>query len=35
MKTDAAHDSNPSQLISDKIASLGDWRGRTFARLRG
>jgi len=34
MKTDAAPGSNPSQLISDKIASLGDWRGPTLARLR-
>ena len=34
MKSDAAHSSNPSQLISDKIVSLGDWRGQTLARLR-
>ena len=34
MKSDATHGSNPSQMISDKIASLGDWRGQTLARLR-
>ena len=34
MQTDATHSPNPSQLISDKIASLGDWRGQTLARLR-
>ncbi len=34
MKTDATRSSNPSRLISDKIASLGDWRGQTLARLR-
>ena len=34
MQTDANHSPNPSQLISDKIASLGDWRGQTLARLR-
>ncbi len=26
---------SPSQLIDDKIASLGDWRGEMLARLRG
>jgi hypothetical protein len=34
MTTDATHDSDPSQSISDKIASLGDWRGLMLARLR-
>jgi hypothetical protein len=26
--------SNPSQLITDSIADLGDWRGKLLARLR-
>jgi hypothetical protein len=26
--------SNPSQLITDSIAELGDWRGKLLARLR-
>jgi hypothetical protein len=34
MKTDATHSPDASQLITDKIASLGDWRGETLARLR-
>ena len=25
---------NPSQLISNRIAELGDWRGETLARMR-
>jgi hypothetical protein len=25
---------NPSQLIDERIASLGDWRGETLARVR-
>ncbi len=25
----------PSQLIDDRIAALGDWRGEMLARLRG
>ena len=33
-KTDAAHDVPASQLISGKIAALGDWRGKTLARMR-
>jgi hypothetical protein len=27
-------DLNPSQLIDEKIADLGDWRGELLARLR-
>ena len=27
-------DSNPSQLITNMIAGLGDWRGEVLARLR-
>lgn len=26
---------SPSQLIDDRIAALGDWRGEMLARLRG
>ena len=28
-------DKSPSQLIDERIESLGDWRGETLARLRG
>lgn len=28
-------DPTPSQLIDERIAELGDWRGETLARLRG
>jgi hypothetical protein len=35
MKQSAASDSQPaSELISKKIADLGDWRGETLARMR-
>jgi hypothetical protein len=34
MKSDATDSPSPSQLITGKIASLGDWRGQTLARLR-
>ena len=27
--------SNPSQLIDERIEELGDWRGETLARVRG
>ncbi len=27
--------SSPSELISERIAELGDWRGQMLARLRG
>lgn len=33
-KADAADSPNPSQLITSKIATLGDSRGRVLARLR-
>jgi hypothetical protein len=26
---------SPSQLIDDRIETLGDWRGETLARIRG
>jgi hypothetical protein len=29
-----ADDRNPSELIDERIADLGDWRGETLARLR-
>ncbi len=29
------NDGNPSQLIDERIAELGDWRGETLARVRG
>jgi hypothetical protein len=28
------NDSSPSQLIDERIAELGDWRGETLARVR-
>ncbi len=31
----AASDESASQLIDQKIADLGDWRGKTLARMRG
>ena len=34
MTPDPADSLNPSQLISDQIAGLGDWRGRMYAQLR-
>jgi hypothetical protein len=33
-KTDASPGLPPSELISRKIAELGDWRGETLARIR-
>jgi len=33
-RTEAQGSSNPSQLITDLIADLGDWRGKLLARLR-
>jgi hypothetical protein len=29
------NDASPSQLIDERIAELGDWRGETLARVRG
>ena len=35
MKTsDASQDASASELISNRIAELGDWRGETLARMR-
>lgn len=31
---DAAQDKSASKLITEKIAELGDWRGRTLRRIR-
>ena len=31
---DAIHCQSASELITEKIASLGDWRGETLARMR-
>ena len=28
-------DKSPSELIDERIAQLGDWRGEMLARLRG
>ncbi|HUK31861.1 MAG TPA: DUF1801 domain-containing protein [Candidatus Acidoferrum sp.] len=33
-KTNATEDVSASDLISEKIAILGDWRGKTLARMR-
>src|ERR1700734_2129069 len=33
-KSDASHGQSASQLISNRIAELGDWRGETLARMR-
>jgi hypothetical protein len=33
-KPQAAAGASPSQLISQRIAELGDWRGKLLARLR-
>jgi hypothetical protein len=34
MTTTEADAKSPSELIDDRIASLGDWRGATLARIR-
>ena len=34
MTKSPAQDESPSQLIDAKIEELGDWRGKTLARLR-
>jgi hypothetical protein len=31
----ADNQKSPSELIDDKIAELGDWRGQTLSRVRG
>jgi len=33
-KSEASHDQSASELISNKIVELGDWRGATLARMR-
>jgi hypothetical protein len=33
-KLDASEGPSPSELISNRIAELGDWRGETLARMR-
>jgi hypothetical protein len=33
-KPDESQAQSPSQLISSRIAELGDWRGKTLARMR-
>ena len=33
-KAAASHDPSASELISKTIAALGDWRGKTLARMR-
>ena len=33
-KSDASQGQSASELISNRIAELGDWRGKTLARMR-
>src|SRR5467141_4307613 len=33
-KSDASHGQAASELISNRIAELGDWRGETLSRIR-
>src|SRR5262245_14510645 len=33
-KSDASHGESASELISKRIAELGDWRGETLGRMR-
>src|ERR1700685_4599301 len=33
-KSDASQDQSASELISKRIAVLGDWRGKTLGRMR-
>ena len=33
-KSDASKGQTPSELISKRIAELGDWRGETLSRMR-
>src|SRR6188472_2215590 len=33
-KSDASQDPSASELISKRIAELGDWRGKTLSRMR-
>jgi hypothetical protein len=34
-KSNTSGEQSPSELISQRIAELGDWRGDTLARMRG
>ena len=33
-KSDASHGQSATELISNRIAELGDWRGKTLSRIR-
>ena len=33
-KSNAGHGQSASELISERIAELGDWRGKTLSRMR-
>src|SRR6478752_4211528 len=33
-KSVASHDQSASELVSNRIAELGDWRGKTLGRMR-
>jgi hypothetical protein len=33
-KPDISHSKSPSELITERIAELGDWRGETLAHVR-
>ena len=33
-KSGTSQDRSPSELISEKVAELGDWRGKTLSRMR-
>ncbi len=33
-KSGVTHEQSPSELISNRIAELGDWRGKTLSRMR-
>ena len=33
-KSGASQNLSPSELISQRIAELGDWRGETLSRMR-
>ena len=33
-KSDSTQDQSPTELISNRIAELGGWRGKTLARVR-
>ena len=33
-KSDASHGQSASELLSKRIAELGDWRGKTLSRMR-